>query len=509
MDGICLTDLEEPESGLEEAQKSENIRDKESKDTVVGITFGDVGITSLKCNVCRPIDKGEYVMMAHPTADLVLGQVESVERKTNVSAEMAMELSMGEDVEIEETVIANIKVIGFRDNRSLLKTPGNPFRAGEKIYIAKDKLIKDVLGLKNDDSGAYVGKLRGHDIEVKLNINTMAQKHLSVLAKTGSGKSYTTGVIIEEMMKNDVTLVILDPHGEYSSLAKAGSVPENDFGIKPRGYGNLITEFSPDPEINKGAKPLKFSFKNMKPRKILDMIGVNKIKSNVSALEGAMSRLTASKGFFGIPDVIRLLKENEEGNSSPIISGLESLYGKGVFDARGTRMDDIVRKGKTAIINLKGTEPDVQAFVVSRLSTALFELRKRNKIPPMMMFAEEAHNFCPQRGKIESSEIFQTIASEGRKFGLGLGIITQRPAKVDKNVLSQCNTQVILKVTNPNDLKAIELSVEGLSKEMAEEIQRLSIGEAIVSGGGLSEPLFLEVRPRESQDGGSSIRVVG
>ncbi len=503
MDGICLTDHEKEDS--ESAMEQE----KNSTGDMIGITFGDVGITSLKCNVCKPVDKGEYVMMAHPTADWVLGQVESVERKTNVSVEMAMELSMGEEVDIEETVIAHIKVIGFRDNRGLLKTPGNPFRAGEKIHIAEDDLIRDVLGLKDDENGAFVGRLRGHDIDVKLNINTMAQKHLSVLAKTGSGKSYTTGVIIEEMMKNNVTMVILDPHGEYSSLAKAGNVSTNDFGVKPRGYGDIITEFSPDPEINPGAKPLKFSFRNMKPRKILEMVGVNKTQSNVGALDGAMSRLAASKGFYSISDVIRLLKENEEGDSSSVISGLETLDSKGIFAARGTRMDDIVREGKNAIINLKGSEPDVQAFVVCRLSTALFELRKRNKIPPMMMFAEEAHNFCPQRGKTESSEIFQTIASEGRKFGLGLGIITQRPAKVDKNVLSQCNTQLILKVTNPNDLKAIESSVEGLSKEMAEEVQRLSIGEAIVSGGGLSEPLFLEVRPRESKDGGSSIRVVG
>ncbi len=511
MDGICLTDLEEPESGSELTTEGEhrNMEDESTESNMVGITFGDVGITSLKCNVCRPVDKGEYVMMAHPTADWVLGQVEGVERKTNLSVEMAMEISMGEEVDIEETVIANVKVIGFRDNRGLLKTPGNPFRAGEKIYIADDRLIRDVLGLKEDKNGAYVGKLRGHEIDVRLNINTIAQKHLSVLAKTGSGKSYTTGVIIEEMMKNNVTLVILDPHGEYSSLAKAGKVSKNDFGVEPRGYGDVITEFSPDPEINPGSKPLKFSFRNMKPRKILDMTGVNKTQSNVSSLDGAMSRLAASKGFFSISDVTRLLKQNEEGNSSSVISALESLDSKGIFAARGTRMDDIVREGKTAIINLKGTEPDVQAFVVSRLSTALFELRKRNKIPPMMMFAEEAHNFCPQRGKTESSEIFQTIASEGRKFGLGLGIVTQRPAKVDKNVLSQCNTQIILKVTNPNDLKAIESSVEGLSKEMAEDIQRLSIGEAIVSGGGLSEPLFLEVRPRESKDGGSSIRVVG
>ncbi len=512
MDGICLTELEQEMQEERTLTKEDIIESKKERidEKLIGVTFGDVGITNLECNLCNAVDKGEYVKMEHPSVGWVLGQIESVERKTNLSVEKAVEISQGEEVDIEETMIANIKVIGYRDRRGLLKLPGNPFRAGEKIFLADSKLIRDVLGLKEEENGAYVGKLRGHDINVHLNINSIAQKHLSVLAKTGSGKSYTTGVIIEEMMKHEVTTIILDPHGEYSSLAKAGDVKaDNYFDVESRGYGDIITEFSPSPEINPGSKPLKFTFKNMKPRKILDMTGVNKTQSNVGALEGAMSRLEEAKGFYNIEDVIRILKQNEEGNSSSVISGLERLGSKNVFSAKGTRMDEIVRENKTSIINLKGTDPDIQAFVVERISTAIFELRKRNKIPPLMMFAEEAHNFCPQRGKTESSEIFQTIASEGRKFGLGLAIVTQRPAKVDKNVLSQCNTQMILKVTNPNDLKAIESSVEGLGKGLADEIQRLAIGEAIVSGGGLSEPLFLEVRPRETQDGGESIKVVG
>src|SRR2546426_10742011 len=120
----------------------------------------------------------------------------------------------------------------------------------------------------------------------------------------------------------------------------------------------------------------------------------------------------------------------------------------------------------------------------------------------MMLVVEEAHNYCPQVGQVASSKIFRTIASEGRKFGLGLIIVTQRAAKVDKNVLSQCNTQVILKVTNPNDLKAISASGEGLTAALADEIQRLPIGVAIVVGGGIQMPLMGEVRPRETKHGG-------
>jgi DNA helicase HerA-like ATPase len=126
----------------------------------------------------------------------------------------------------------------------------------------------------------------------------------------------------------------------------------------------------------------------------------------------------------------------------------------------------------------------------------------------MLLVLEESHNFCPQVGVAASSKILRTIASEGRKFGLGLLIVTQRAAKVDKNVLSQCNTQIILKITNPNDLKAISSSVEGLTSAMEEEVQRLPIGVAIVTGGGIQMPLMVEIRPRETRHGGESVKVL-
>ena len=159
-------------------------------------------------------------------------------------------------------------------------------------------------------------------------------------------------------------------------------------------------------------------------------------------------------------------------------------------------------------MNLRGTPPDIQELIVNRVATSLFEMRKINAIPPMLMVVEEAHNYCPQQGTSAASKIMRTIASEGRKFGLGMIIITQRAAKVDKNVLSQCNTQVILKITNPNDLKAVTSSVEGLTPGMTEEIQQLSVGIAIVTGGGISVPLFVQIRPRETRHGGESVKII-
>ncbi len=500
MDGISLTESEVEESTIDDEDQSYG---------QVGVTFGDVGRTSLKFNVASPVEKGEYIQISHPNVGWVLGQIDKIERQSDLSVEKARDLNHGKEVEIDDTVIATVNIIGYRDKDGLLRVPGNPFRAGEPVYLAEEKLIRKVLGLRDSKDGAYIGKLRGHDIKVNMNINAIAQKHISILAKTGSGKSYTAGVLMEEMLNNDVTMVILDPHGEYSSLANPGKKKNSEkFNVSPKGYASKVTEFSPNPDINKSAKALKFTFRNMEPKEVLEMAGMSKRQTYVNSLENAKSKLATTQGEFTLSEVIRLLKGNEEDNSTTLIKGLEKLKELGIFAGKGTRLDDIVSKGNASIINLRGTPPDLQGFIVDKLASSIFELRKREKIPPLIMFAEEAHNFCPQRGKVQCSETFRTLASEGRKFGLGLGIITQRPAKVDKNVLSQCNTQVILKVTNPNDLKAIEKSLEGVTKGMKEEIKRLPVGEAIISGAGLSEPLFIEVRPRKTKDGGESIRVI-
>jgi hypothetical protein len=158
---------------------------------------------------------------------------------------------------------------------------------------------------------------------------------------------------------------------------------------------------------------------------------------------------------------------------------------------------------------MKGVPPDVQDVVVARLTKELFDDRKAGKIQPFLLVVEEAHNYCPERGfgNAVSSNILRTVASEGRKFGMGICIVSQRPAKVDKNIISQCNTNLILKVTNPNDLKAIIQSVEGLTSQTCDEIQRLPIGVALISGAGLQMPVMAEIRTRETNHGGRSVGI--
>jgi len=477
----------------------------------VGMIYGNVGTLRFNCGVTGPLEKMEYVQAHHPQVGDVLGQVSEIERKTNLTMDGVEEIKQGTPVPIEEKETAVVSIIGYRDDRNLLQIPRTPLKAGEVVYRADEDLIRRVVGIQEfTDTGAYIGLLSGHDVRVELDINLMVQKHVCILSKTGGGKSYCSGALIEEFMKHGVTVCVIDPHGEYSSMKHKGSVKKTtrDFGVNPRGYSDKIVEFATDTNINKGAKSLKFTLHNLDARDILSLTNLKNVRSYLTMLRKATDALKETKPVYSVNDIIAVLDANAEASSQALIAELEYLNESGIFAEQGTKIDELIQKGKATVINLRGTPPDIQELIVNRVGTAVFELRKVGKIPPMMLVVEEAHNFCPQQGMVACSKIFRTIASEGRKFGLGLTIITQRAAKVDKNVLSQCNTQVILKVTNPNDLKAICASIEGLTVGMEEEIQRLPVGTAIVTGGGVSMPLFVEIRPRESKHGGESIEVI-
>lgn len=424
---------------------------------IIGIVYGDVGTNDLKCSVAAPLEKGEYVRIPHAISKNILGQIDRMERKTDLSLEKAVLMSKGEVMDIEEKVLATVKVIGYRDEQGLLQTPKVPFKAGTPIMHANDELIKDVIGIKdNQKTGAYIGLLNGHDVQIRLDINAMVQKHVSVLAKTGGGKSYVVGVIIEELLKHNVTVLVIDPHGEYSSLEDASKKSEfmDKFDVTPKGYKDKIIEFSPNTTINKGARPLKFTLSNMEARDILALTNIKNMRQALTTLKRTIEVLRANKPSYSLKDLIKVMEAEEDASNATLTQELQYLDDINIFAERGTKIDELLHKGNTTILNLRGTPPDIQQLIVNRVATSLFEMRKINAIPPMLMVVEEAHNYCPQQGIAASSKTMRTIASEGRKFGLGMVIITQRAAKVDKNVLSQCNTQIVLKITNPQRLKS-------------------------------------------------------
>jgi hypothetical protein len=406
-------------------------------------------------------------------------------------------------VKYASRTIAKAKVIGYRDSRGFLKSLSVPFEPETPVYTADEELIKKTLGLKNE--GLYVGLLSGYKIRVNLPIKHLITKHIAILAKSGTGKSYAAGVLLEELAENKIPVVVIDPHGEYSTLVKENKKEDEKrmmetFGIQPKSYRNYVRLFSLG-KIN----PLKLNAK-LTPDEIFEMLPARISSAQKGLLYTAVKVL--GRKDYTLRDVIEQLESIESNAKWGLVSLLEILENTKLFSTNPTRPEDLVKKGKISIIDLKEAQPEIQQIVVMKLAKELFEARKYGKIPEFLLVIEEAHNFCPERGfgEVPSSKILRTLASEGRKFGLGLCIISQRPARVDKSVLSQANTQIIFKVTNPNDVKAIMESVEGVSYGTKEEIKDLPIGIAMIVGV-TEQPLLVDIRIRKSQHGGETIKI--
>lgn len=477
----------------------------------VGRIYGDVGLGQFHLNLSQAVERGDYLTVTDDTHGPVLCQLDDIRRKSDLDIEKADQMNHGGAMAIHENLLGLARIIGYRDGQGLVKVPTVPFRPGAEVFRAEEPLIADVLGLKRHSAtGAYVGLLRNHDLRIELDINQLVQRHVSVLAKTGGGKSYLLGVLIEELLRHKVTCVIIDPHGEYGSLrlpAEANGAHAR-FGVQSQGFASHIHEYSPDVSINKNAKPLTFTLRNMDPRELLTFMTLTNVKSYLAPLKKLIEEVQAVNPEYTITDLVQAASRAEGPAYDVIHERLDYIRETKLLDSKGTTLKELVSKGDATLINLRGVPPDIQEIVVAKLASTLFDNRKKELIPPLFLVIEEAHNFAPQQGTAVCSRVLKNIASEGRKFGLGLCAVTQRAARIDKSVLSQCTTQLILQVTNPLDLKAIASSIEGLTDGMTEMIQSLPVGVALVTGGGYHTPLFCEVRPRATRHGGESVKIV-
>ncbi len=442
----------------------------------------------------KQVRRGDYVKVWNDTIGWVVAYVTDIIATSNPSKEVA-EL-VGES---REAYIGKAIVIGKREDGKLL-TPRTPFAPGENVLMAEDSLIADALGFKKD--GVYLGLLGETSVKVILDANSLVQKHVCILAKTGSGKSYTAGVIIEELLEKNVPLLIIDPHGEYHTLKYPNVEVGGEFGVEPKGYAEKVKIYAPptSPFADRADELLVLDGTNLSAEELIELTGLR----NPSAQALLYQALKNLKGeVYTIEDVMEEVEQIKHGSKWTLLGALAKVAESGLFGEKPTDIASMFQRGQASVVDLRGVEPGYQDLIVSRLCSRIFEMRKRGEVDPGMIVLEEAHNFIPERGfdRAVSTNVIRTIASEGRKFGLGLMVISQRPARVDKNVISQCNTQIILRVTNPNDINAIKRGVEGITSEMVEEIKRLPPGTALVVSPELERPVVVRIRTRRSRHG--------
>ncbi len=451
---------------------------------LLGKISGKASTIKFSFEVTGDAKKFQYCQVQHKNHDFVLCQI----------TELVSEYS-------KTTAYCNI--IGYREDGKI-KQIRVPFEIGSEVLAAQDEMIKDVVTLETKNA-AYIGKLEGKDIPINLDLQSLLTKHIAVLAKSGSGKSYAVAVLIEEILDKGLPVIIIDPHGEYYSLKYPNNEEADNmnlFNISPKGYFEQIVEYG-NQDFNANFKPLKISEK-ITGQELMHMLPTKLTSSQEALLYSVMKDMDdVSLGELSMQ--LQMVENNAKFNLINVLDYLSSLN---VFSPTPVDLNELVRPGKCSILNLKGMDVEAQQIIVYKLLKDLFAARKKGKIPPFFLIVEEAHNFVPEKtfGDAKSSNVLINIASEGRKFGLGLCVISQRPARVQKSVLSQCSTQIILKITNPNDLKAILTSSEGITSDSENEIVNLPVGTSMVTGVA-DMPLFVNIRPRKTRHGGQAVEL--
>ncbi|HET7771545.1 MAG TPA: ATP-binding protein [Chloroflexota bacterium] len=173
-------------------------------------------------------------------------------------------------------------------------------------------------------------------------------------------------------------------------------------------------------------------------------------------------------------------------------------------------LEKIVEPQQLTVIDLAGTEKVVMAYTAEWLLSNLWQRALAGELRwPVFVVLEEAHNLVPGgRESTKASRIVNTVAAEGRKFGVFLVVITQRPSKISDDTLSQCASQLIMRLTNPDDQKAVQRASEVVSQSLLENLPGLNQGEVVVLGRLTRIPAMVRVSGRRGAEGGADINLV-
>lgn len=416
-------------------------------------------------------------------------------------------------------------VIGYYDtemttfaNPRQLPNPGTP------LSIAPDQQLETVLPNLGRDSVetdvtelggvAHVGWLLNRPEEatnIHIPINEFASTHLAILAATGSGKSYTASVLIEEMMRPTAraSLLVFDPHGEYGTLSEmqGNEAFQGDDGYEPE-------------VVFYDSERLRVRISELDIGDVMAILDdpSNRMQERLASGWRAMQRKESRT--WGIDELVTKMEQiYDEDDAS--VGALEwrlrrSIQRNDLFHPEeNVPLDDIVDPGQCTVLQMDTLDRWNQQLITTVLLRRMYRERldavqdRESEIEhPIFALFEEGHRFAPASGDAPSLGIMQTITSEGRKFGFGLGIISQRPSKIDQDVLSQCGTQISMKIRNPNDQDAIKTSVEAAGEDVLRELPGLTPGQAIVSGDAMNTPALIKVRRRRTKHGAESRPVI-
>jgi DNA helicase HerA-like ATPase len=401
-------------------------------------------------------------------------------------------------------ILAEFNPEKIREKESILKTPVVPPISGSPFFLLKkEEEIEDILKINHSGypMGKPVpfGKLFNTSLKAYLDLEKIYTMHMAVLGTTGSGKTTFVRRMLENSENTGVTFFIFDLYGEYYNFLKEAGVKS----IKNISFENTIFPIT--------ANQIKEIFKNygipiqeksLEEKRVVSFFRLS-LKPDITA--NSLKEKT-------LEDIIIEASQLTEIDSPLrnemfiLLDLLKEDYGEKSVENQPKISDEILNslksEEKIIIFDFKEIEnPQSRINIAGLIMKEIFK-KSREDRKKRIVILEEAQNFAPEKGfgEIEAGSgnlsytMARKIATEGRKFNLGLVAITQRPANISKYVLSQLNTQVIFKLTNRNDLEAVSSFFEYSKEDIFSLLPFLKPGNGYITGLAVPFGMFIEIK---------------
>ncbi len=382
---------------------------------------------------------------------------------------------------------------------------------GAMIYPATTADLKQIYasdGRANVEIGTVYPTI---DIRAGMYIDAMLGKHFALLGSTGTGKSTSAALILHRICQAAPQghIVMVDPHGEYSAaFRQTGMILDVSNLQMPYWLMNfeehcevLLTSSGNERQVDSDILAKCLLHARSKNR-LADGMGKITVDSPIPYLlsdlsnkiqdeMGKLDKSTTSAPYMRIKNKLEELKADPRYQF--MFSGM--LVGDTMAEFIG-KVFRMPGDGKPiSIIDVSGVPSDITSTVVAVLSRLVFDFAiwgRDDKTRPILLVCEEAHRYVPNSANEDGSSvgrILSRIAKEGRKYGISLGLITQRPSDLAEGVLSQCGTIISMRLNNDRDQEFVRSAMPEGARGFLDSIPALRNRECIICGEGVAIPI--------------------
>jgi DNA helicase HerA-like ATPase len=473
----------------------------------IGIVVGPTKPDQVTFEARRPISLGEYVVIINSQGRKVLGVVESssIESEAlsdNISNfEEALESKqVASENRRDKSYKANVKILGLIEELQKCKTiiPEIPPFPGTEVFETRPNELKIIFEPGKDEWLRIGTLLRQKEVEVKININRVTTRHLGILAMTGMGKSNLVTLIAKAVSEIPGTMIIFDYHDDYKGLniRNANLIPAK---INPR----LLS-------TDKFAEVIE----------IRDIADVQKTILS-KAFDDDLKQRIENEFWHTLEENIENIEKMEKRNKSSAERVKDKVKEarrklRNILQADASDPVAMIKEGKINVISLlELTEKQANIAIAFYLESLLADrknaknqmnntksINKNNNNNgsdfvrfknPILVVIEEAHVFIPKQDYTDTKYFAAKVAREGRKFGMGLIVVSQRPRSIDSAVLSQLGSLAIMKIVHQEDQTQVAAASESLSAKLLEQLPSLNPGEALLIGQWVNLPSFARI----------------